>query len=69
MSQRRQQQRRQQTVLFPIRHDGAVVETDQAWAATIRRQRHIGDFTRWRDHDAYRKAFDRLLRDLQAEAS
>jgi hypothetical protein len=25
---------------------------------------NIGDFTRWKDHDAYQKAFDRLLRDL-----
>jgi hypothetical protein len=28
------------------------------------RARHIGDFTRWKDHDAYKKAFDRVLRDL-----
>ena len=32
-----------------------------------RRTRHIGDFTKWKDHDSYRKAFDRLLRDLRAE--
>ena len=25
------------------------------------------DFTRWKEHDSYRKAFDRLLRDLKAE--
>ncbi len=28
---------------------------------------HIGDFTRWKDHDAYTKALDRLLRDLRVE--
>jgi hypothetical protein len=44
------------------------METNQAWAASIRRQRHIGDFTRWKDHDAYKEAFDRLTRDLQATA-
>ena len=55
-------------VLFPVRLDDAVMETDQAWAADIRRQRHIGDFTCWKNHDDYRKAFDRLLRDLKAEA-
>jgi hypothetical protein len=60
----RQQKR---TVLFPIRLDDAVMETDQAWAADIRRTRHIGDFRNWKDHDAYKKAFDRLLRDLKAE--
>jgi hypothetical protein len=29
----------------------------------------IGDFTRWKEHDAYQKAFDRLLRDLRVEKS
>jgi hypothetical protein len=28
---------------------------------------HIGDFTRWKEHDAYQKALDRLLRDLRVE--
>ena len=55
-------------VLFPIRLDDAVMQTDQAWAADIRRTRHIGDFTRWKDHDAYLQAFQRLLRDLKAVA-
>jgi len=56
-----------QTVLFPIRLDDTVMKTDQAWAAEIRRTRHIGDFSRWKDHDAYQLAFERLLRDLKAE--
>jgi uncharacterized protein YjbI with pentapeptide repeats len=55
------------TVLFPIRIDDAVMESTQAWAASIRRTRHIGDFTSWENHDSYSKAFDRLLRDLKAE--
>ena len=42
------------------------METNQAWAAEIRRARHIGDFSRWKEHDAYQQAFERLLRDLQA---
>jgi TIR domain/Pentapeptide repeats (8 copies) len=57
------------TVLFPIRLDDAVMKTDRAWAADIRRTRHIGDFCRWKDHDAYQMAFDRLLRDLKAEGT
>ncbi|MCX6024920.1 MAG: toll/interleukin-1 receptor domain-containing protein, partial [Chloroflexi bacterium] len=57
------------TVLFPIRIDDEVMDTDQAWAADIRRTRYIGDFTRWKDHDSYQKAFDRLLRDLKAESA
>jgi uncharacterized protein YjbI with pentapeptide repeats len=58
--------RRNKTVLFPVRLDGTVMETDQAWAADIRRTRHIGDFSRWKDHDSYQEAFTRLLRDLKA---
>src|ERR1039457_6414691 len=26
---------------------------------------HIGDFSRWKEHDAYAKAIDRLMRDLK----
>ena len=56
-------------VLFPIRLDNAVMETDQAWAASLRRTRHIGDFRAWKDHDQYQKSFERLLRDLKAEST
>ncbi|MBU0961505.1 MAG: toll/interleukin-1 receptor domain-containing protein [Proteobacteria bacterium] len=55
----------EEPVLFPIRIDDSVMHTDQAWAAKIRRSRHMGDFTDWKDHDQYQKAFKRLLRDLQ----
>jgi TIR domain len=55
------------TVLFPIRLDNAVMETHTAWAADIRRRRHIGDFSEWIDDDSYQKEFARLLRDLKAE--
>ena len=58
----------ERTVLFPIRLDSAVMETDAAWAASIRRTRHIGDFTDWKDHDAYQESFQRLLRDLKSGA-
>ena len=42
--------------------------TREAWARLLRGQRNIGDFTRWKEHDAYRQALERLLRDLQVEA-
>ena len=58
-----------QTVLFPIRLDDAVRDTKRAWAAKLRRERNIGDFSCWKDRDAYQKAFDRLLRDLKAESA
>jgi hypothetical protein len=54
------------TVLFPIRLDDTVMETDEAWTADIRRTRHIGDFRGWQNHDDYKKAFERLMRDLKA---
>ena len=53
------------TVLFPIRLDNAVMEIESGWPALIRNTRHIGDFRRWKNNDAYQKAFHRLLRDLQ----
>jgi hypothetical protein len=37
------------------------------WAADIKCTRHIGDFRRWKEQDAYQQALDRLLRDLQVE--
>jgi hypothetical protein len=52
----------------PIRLDDAVLATHEAWARLLQGQRHIGDFTRWKEHDAYRKALERLLRDLRVEA-
>ena len=58
-----EERRRGQTVLFPIRLDDAVMETNEAWAAKLR-ARHIGDFTRWKEHDEYQKSFARVLRDL-----
>jgi hypothetical protein len=27
----------------------------------------IGDFRQWKDHDAYQRAFQQLLRDLKAD--
>lgn len=54
------------SVLFPIRLDDAVMSTRDDWAAKIKRRRHIGDFSNWKDKSSYHKAFERLLRDLKA---
>ena len=54
-------------VLFTVRIDGAVLDTERAWARQLRRERPIGDFTAWRDREAYRRSFERLLRDLMPE--
>ena len=61
------ERRENKLVLFPIRLDDAVMDTQQVWAASLRRTRHIGDFRNWKDHDSFKKAFDRLLRDLKSE--
>ncbi len=60
------EQKQRRTVLFPIRLDDAVMKTEEAWAADIKRTRHIGDFREWKNHDRYKEAFDWLLRDLKA---
>ena len=62
------ERRENRLVLFPISLDDTIMQTDVAWAAHLRQKRHIGDFRRWKDHDAYQKAFERLLRDLKADA-
>jgi hypothetical protein len=55
---------RKQLILFPVRIDDAVIETSEPWARKLRDQRNIGDFRRWKDHDAYKDSFERVLRDL-----
>lgn len=62
MEKENQQQRE---VLFPVSLDDTVIQTTQAWAARLRRSRHIGNFTNWTDPQAYQQAFERLLRDLK----
>jgi hypothetical protein len=52
-------------VLFPIAIDDEGFTSQQSWAADIRRKRHIGDFRKWKSHDDYTNAFDRLVRDLK----
>lgn len=59
------ERKEKRTVLFPVRVDKSVFESPFAWTTEIRHERNIGDFTRWKQHDEYQKAFARLLRDLQ----
>lgn len=71
---REEQQKRQ--MLFPITvapferiHDWTLFDADRGIdSAREIREYFIPDFTRWKDHDAYQKAFERLLRDLKAES-
>ena len=61
-----EEQKGNRLVLFPIRLDDTVLNTRDDWAAKIKRRRHIGDFSNWKDKSRYQKAFERLLRDLKA---
>jgi hypothetical protein len=62
------ERRENRLVLFPVRIDDAIEQRNTAWAASLRRMRHIGDFSRWKDYDSYSKAFERRLRDLKSES-
>ena len=59
-----EERRRKQLVLFPVRLDDLVIDSDEPWAGKLRDNRNIGDFTQWKDHDAYWATFERVLRDL-----
>ncbi len=61
-----QERKRGKLVLFPIRLDDSIMEAEGTWSDHIR-DRHIGDFKNWKDHDSYQKGFERLLRDMNAE--
>jgi uncharacterized protein YjbI with pentapeptide repeats len=54
-----------QKVLFPIQVDGAVAATDIGWARDILNTRYVADFRHWQQQEAYQKAFDQLLLDLE----
>lgn len=64
-----EERERKVTVLFPVRIDDNVMTTLEPWARRLRDQRNIGDFRRWKDHDAYQEAFDRVLRDLKMKTT
>jgi hypothetical protein len=55
---------RKELVLFPVRIDDAAMETPEPWARKLRDQRNVGDFRRWKDRDAYKHSFERVVRDL-----
>ena len=59
-----QEIKRGQDVLFPIRLDNAILESNVGWATRLQ-YRHIGDFTNWRDDAVYQDAFTRLLQHLK----
>jgi uncharacterized protein YjbI with pentapeptide repeats len=71
---RKREQREKRQMLFPVRlvdfdaiRDWEAFDADTGKdSAREIREYFIPDFSRWKDHDAYQAAFDRLLRDLKA---
>ena len=61
-----EERRRKELILFPLRLDDTIMDSDEPWAGKLRDNRNIGNFTRWRDNDAYRATLERVLRDLKA---
>jgi TIR domain/Pentapeptide repeats (8 copies) len=61
-----EERKRKDVIVFPVRIDNAVMQAQEAWAAKLR-NRHIGDFCRWKEHDSYQESFERLMHDLRVE--
>jgi hypothetical protein len=60
-----EERKRKQLILFPVCIDDSVFQTSEPWARLLRGERNLGDFTRWKEHDSYRKSFERVLKDLK----
>lgn len=60
------EQKEKKNVLFPITIDDRVYTWDHGYAANVTRK-HVGDFREWKDPNAYKKALDRLIRDLRQD--
>lgn len=55
-------------VPFKVIRDWEAFDADRGKDMGVEvREYFIPDFSNWKDHDAYQKAFDRLLRDLEPE--
>jgi uncharacterized protein YjbI with pentapeptide repeats len=58
--------RERKPILFPIAIDSYIFdEWDHPRKADVL-AKVVGDFSNWKDHDSYKDAFDRLMRDLKA---
>ncbi|MGD9362641.1 MAG: toll/interleukin-1 receptor domain-containing protein [Desulfobacterales bacterium] len=60
-----EENKRKKPILFPIRVDSAVLDSDQAWAEYINKTRNICNFSNWKDHDLYQQALENLLEDIR----
>jgi hypothetical protein len=73
---RKAEKREDKRKLFPIRlvnmgtiHEWECIDADSGKDLAVEvREFFIPDFSTWKDHDSYKKAFDRLMRDLKETA-
>ncbi len=54
------------SILFPVTLDDALWGTDRAWVRSLTHKRHIFDFTKWAEPEAYSSALARLLLELRS---
>ncbi|NQU05824.1 MAG: toll/interleukin-1 receptor domain-containing protein, partial [Calditrichaeota bacterium] len=59
--------RRKTDILMPIRLDDSVFDCEDNWAKRLSEGRSIGDFTRWKEHDEFKKSFEFLMKWLKSE--
>jgi hypothetical protein len=58
------ERRSSEKVLFPIRLDNAIFQSNDDWAVNLR-AKYIIDFSNWEKEEEYKKAISRLIRDLK----
>ncbi len=62
------EQERNQTILFPVRLDDAILGATVPGVERVR-EKHILDFRDWHNDSSYQRAFSRLVRDLAISTS
>jgi uncharacterized protein YjbI with pentapeptide repeats len=53
------------SVIYPLRLDGAITNSQTGWAAHIQSNRNMRSFENWQQNAVYHKAFKQLLCDLK----
>lgn len=56
-----EEKKRKKTILFPMYTDDSALNSEKPWAAELRKNRVVLDFTGWKEKDAYRKSVGKLL--------
>lgn len=65
----RLERERAQEIVFPLRLDSSVLESNAPWLERLVAERHITSFEHWQDEESYRKSLRRLVRDLTISAA